>query len=118
MKSVVRIQQRGKVKDLGLRGLARVPAVEDVDSTVALIQELIPLRLQAVREALKPRSPPWRVSSTAAAWGSPRGRPLASATRLRLPPGPELPDHLPARSSPSRSMGRRPPPTSSSLPWR
>jgi len=53
MKKVVRIQRQGKVKDVGLRGLASVPAVEDVDSKVALIQALIPLGLEAVAEALK-----------------------------------------------------------------
>jgi hypothetical protein len=52
MTSVVRIQRQGKVKDVGLRGLASVPAAEDVDSTVALIQTLIPLGLKAVGEAL------------------------------------------------------------------
>ena len=53
MKSVVRIQGQGKVKDVGLRGLATVPTAESVDSTVALIQDLIPLGLKAVAEALK-----------------------------------------------------------------
>ncbi len=53
MKRVFRIQGQGKVKDVGLRGLASVPAVAGVDSTVALIQALIPLGLTAVAEALK-----------------------------------------------------------------
>ena len=53
MKSVVRIQGQGKVKDVGLRGLATVPAAESVDSTVALIQALIPLGLKAVAEVLE-----------------------------------------------------------------
>ncbi len=53
MKRVFRIQRQGKVKDVGLRGLASVPAVQDVDSKVALIQELIPLGLEAVAEALE-----------------------------------------------------------------
>ena len=52
MKSVVRIQGQGKVKDMELRALATVPAAESVDSTVALIQALIPLGLKAVGEAL------------------------------------------------------------------
>ena len=52
MKSVVRIQRQGKVKDVGLRALATVPAAESVDSKVALIQALIPLGLKAVGEAL------------------------------------------------------------------
>ena len=52
MKSVFRIQGQGKVKDVGLRGLASVPVADSVDSTVALIQALIPLGLTAVAEAL------------------------------------------------------------------
>ena len=52
MKSVVRIQGQGKLKDVGLRGLATVPAAESVDSTVALIQALIPVGLKAVAKAL------------------------------------------------------------------
>ena len=36
MKRVFRIQSEGKVKEVGLRGLATVPAAEDVDSAVAL----------------------------------------------------------------------------------
>ena len=53
MKRVFRIQSEGKVKEVGLRGLATVPAAEDVDSTVALIQALIPLGLKAVAETLE-----------------------------------------------------------------
>jgi len=53
MKRVFRIQAQGKVKDVGLRGLSAVPAAERVDAKVALIQELIPLGLEAVAEALK-----------------------------------------------------------------
>jgi transposase-like protein len=53
MKSVVRIHGQGKVKDVGLRGLATVPGAESVDATVALIQALIPLGLNAVAEALE-----------------------------------------------------------------
>ncbi len=53
MKSVVRIQAQGKVKDVGLRGLSTVPAARSVDAKVALIQELIPLGLEAVAEALE-----------------------------------------------------------------
>ena len=52
MKRVVRIQRQGKVKDVGPVALATVPAAQDVDSTVALIQALIPLGLKAVGEAL------------------------------------------------------------------
>lgn len=53
MKRVFRIQGEGKVKEVGLRGLATVPAAEDVDSTVALIQALIPVGLEAVAEVLE-----------------------------------------------------------------
>jgi putative transposase len=52
MKRVFRIQDKGKVKDIGLRGLADHPEVEDVSTTVALIQALIPLGLRAAGEAL------------------------------------------------------------------
>jgi hypothetical protein len=53
MKSVVRVTRQGKVKEVGPRGLATVPAAEDVDSTVALIQALIPVGLKAVAEILE-----------------------------------------------------------------
>jgi transposase-like protein len=52
MKRVFRIQDKGKVKDIGLRGLADHPEGEDVSATVALIQALIPLGLRAAGEAL------------------------------------------------------------------
>lgn len=53
MKSVVRIQPEGKVKDGDPRSLAHVPEAGTIDSKVALIQALIPLGLQAVAEALE-----------------------------------------------------------------
>lgn len=53
MKRVFRITGQGKVKDGGLRSLAEHPAVQGVDTTVALIQALIPLGLRAVGEALE-----------------------------------------------------------------
>lgn len=52
MKSVMRIQRQGKVKDVNPEVLATMPDAREVDSTVALIQALIPLGLQAVGEAL------------------------------------------------------------------
>jgi putative transposase len=52
MRRVLRIQRQGKVNTVNPEGLATLPAVCDVDSTVALIQALIPLGLQAVAEAL------------------------------------------------------------------
>ena len=52
MKSVVRIQRQGKIKDERLAVLETLPGTRDVESTVALIQALIPLRLQAVAEEL------------------------------------------------------------------
>jgi len=52
MKSVMRIHRQGKIKDVNPAVLATMPAARDVDSTVALIQALIPLGLQAVAEAL------------------------------------------------------------------
>ncbi|MDE2181066.1 MAG: transposase [candidate division NC10 bacterium] len=52
MKRVFRLQGKGKLKDGGLRGLAMHPEIEDVNTTVTLIQALIPLGLRAVGEAL------------------------------------------------------------------
>ena len=52
MKRVFRLQGKGKRKDIGLRGLATHPEIEDVNTTIALIQALIPLGLRAAGEAL------------------------------------------------------------------
>ncbi|MEK7223750.1 MAG: transposase [Pseudomonadota bacterium] len=52
MKSVVQIQRQGKVKDVRASAAAAGLPTEEIDSTVALIQALIPLGLQAVGEAL------------------------------------------------------------------
>ncbi|WP_337288786.1 hypothetical protein [Candidatus Methylomirabilis sp.] len=52
MKRVFRLQGKGKLKDVGLRGVARHIEIEDVNTTVTLIQALIPLGLRAVGEAL------------------------------------------------------------------
>jgi hypothetical protein len=48
----MRIQAQGKVKDVGLQELATMPALEELDAKIALIQALIPLGLQAVAETL------------------------------------------------------------------
>ncbi|MGH7206653.1 MAG: IS256 family transposase [Nitrospiraceae bacterium] len=53
MKSVVRIQRQGKVKDVSPSALAGGLTVEEIDAKVALIQTLIPLGLAAVAEALQ-----------------------------------------------------------------
>jgi transposase-like protein len=53
MKRVFRIEGGGKVKDIGLRGLAASPAVDDLNPRVAVIQALIPLGLQAVGDLLQ-----------------------------------------------------------------
>ena len=42
MKRVVRIQGKGKMKDVGRREVATHPEIEDVNTTVTLIQALIP----------------------------------------------------------------------------
>jgi hypothetical protein len=47
MKRVFRVTGQGKMQDAGLRGLATVPAAEDVDSMVPLSQALIPVGLNA-----------------------------------------------------------------------
>ena len=53
MKRVFRVMTPSKVKDIGLRGLGERPEVETLDAKVALIQALIPIGLQAVRELLE-----------------------------------------------------------------
>jgi len=56
MKSVVQIQRQGKMKNVkNVRASAAASGLptEEIDSTVALIQALIPLGLQAVGEALE-----------------------------------------------------------------
>lgn len=52
MRTVVRIHKEGKVRPLRRRALPALPVVEAQASLVALIQDLIPLGLQAVAEAL------------------------------------------------------------------
>jgi transposase-like protein len=52
MKNVVRITPEGKVKPLGRGAVAGPPPIEPGEAKVALIQELIPLGLQAVAESL------------------------------------------------------------------
>ena len=53
MKRVVQLQRQGKVKDVRASAAASGGPTEEIDSTVALIQALIPLGLQAVGEALE-----------------------------------------------------------------
>ena len=42
----MRIQGQGKVKDVGLKALATMPALEELDAKIVLIQALIPLGLR------------------------------------------------------------------------
>ena len=53
MKSVVQIQRQGKVKDVKASAAASGLPTEEIETTVALIQALIPLGLHAVGEALE-----------------------------------------------------------------
>lgn len=53
MRNVVRISRKDKVRDINRRHVATIPAIEDRDSLVALIQAVIPLGLQAVGDVLK-----------------------------------------------------------------
>lgn len=53
MSTVVRIHKEGKVRPVRRRALPALPVVEEQASLVALIQDLIPLGLQAVGDALK-----------------------------------------------------------------
>ncbi len=50
MRRVFRIQGKGKVKDIGLRGLANHPEIDRLKAAGAAIQALIPLGLQAVQD--------------------------------------------------------------------
>jgi putative transposase len=52
MQRVFRLQGKGDMKDIGLRGVGAYPQVEDLNAKVALIQALIPLGLQAVQDLL------------------------------------------------------------------
>ena len=54
MKSVVQIQRQGKVKNVRASAAASGLPTEEIDSTVALIQALIPLGLQAVESMQNP----------------------------------------------------------------
>jgi len=53
MKRVLRIDGKGKMKDVGLRGLDTVPEADRLDARVALIQALIPIGLEAVAKELE-----------------------------------------------------------------
>jgi hypothetical protein len=53
MQRVFRLQGKGDMKDIGLRGVGAYPQVEDLNVKVALIQALIPLGLQAVQDLLE-----------------------------------------------------------------
>src|SRR5574337_1095455 len=52
MKRVIRITNQGKVKDVHPANLTTVPALDEIDTTVACIQALIPIGLKAVEEEL------------------------------------------------------------------
>ena len=52
MRSIGQVQRHGKGKDVRASAAASGLPTEEIDSTVALIQALIPLGLQAVGEAL------------------------------------------------------------------
>jgi len=54
MKRVFRLQGKGNMKDIGLRGVGAYPQVEDLNAKVAIIQALIPLGLQAVQDLVVP----------------------------------------------------------------
>jgi hypothetical protein len=53
LKSLVRITEQGRVKDMGLQALAEQPDLHDVNAGVAVIQALISLGLKAVAEELQ-----------------------------------------------------------------
>lgn len=98
MKSVVCIEGEGKVKDGGLRDLTDYPGVEEVNTLVALIQALIPLRLQAAGEALGAEVTRLAGLGPQLERGNPRLRPLEPGAGLDRPPGSEDPHPLPTRA--------------------
>lgn len=53
MKRVFRIRGEGKMKDIGLRGLANHPEIDRLQAEVAAIQALIPLGLHAIQALFK-----------------------------------------------------------------
>jgi hypothetical protein len=53
MKRVFRIEAKGKMKDVGRRGLETIPEADGIDTRVTLIQALIPIGLEAVSEELQ-----------------------------------------------------------------
>ncbi len=78
MKRVVRISRQGKVRPVRRRALAAVPAVNDQDSMIGLIQALIPLGLQAVHKTLEDE-----VSTLAGArYSRTGGQPMSGASPI------------------------------------
>ena len=85
MKSVVQIQRQGKVKDVRASATASGLPAEEIETTVALIQALIPLGLHAVGEALEAEVVVFLGGGTLPSDGRASGRgPLGAATRLGL----------------------------------
>ena len=93
MKRVFRVTEPGKVKDIGLRGLGEAPEVESLDATVALIQALIPLGLQAVQDLLEGEVVRLAGARHQRTGPAARARALGPAARVDLPGRPETRDH-------------------------
>ena len=98
MKSVDQIQRQGKVKDVRASAAASGLPTEEIDSTVALIQALIPLGLQAVGEALDAEVTALAGARYRRTGGHPDVVRWGKQTRLSLPrrseaarPGPSCP---------------------------
>lgn len=70
MKSVVQIQRQGKVKDVMASAAASGLPTKEIETKVALIQALIPLRLQVVGRALDDE-----VTACAGTWYCQTGEP-------------------------------------------
>ena len=108
MKSVVRIQRQGKVKDVGLRALATVPGAESVDSKGGAHPSPHPAGPEGRRRGPERRGhrPGGRVvpSQRRAPWGGP----VVPAAGLGLPPGPEAPCHVPAGAGSAAEYGDPP----------
>ena len=93
MRRVLRIQRQGKVNEVN-PGLATMSAARDVDRTVALIQALIPLGLQAVSEALDAEVTALAGVRYRRTGGQPGSVRLVHATGLGLSAGSETAHHL------------------------
>jgi len=91
MKQVVRIERQGKRGDGRASTQGTVVTPEEIDSTVALIQALIPLGLHAVGETLEAEVVAWPAPGTAGrvdapAWSAGGSNQARSTSPIRCGP--------------------------------